>query len=389
MASYSKVLLSGQPYSYATLVNTPTLTTTTGAVTTAQAPVGTAVTVTITGATLTSGVITYTTANTSTLTAGQIITVTGIAGFTNANLTNAIVTSVTANTSFTVSTSTTLNSAYTSGGTATVAVSNTTATVTAAAMTINTNIMTYTTSAAHGFVVGQILTITGLSGTNSALANLSNVVVATVPSTTTFTVEVAYSTLAVALTTQTGTATSYNALYSYTYSTNAQIFAATQLVSVTGLTTVGYNVGSSPILSVSTLATPTSTTYSFGFTVSVPSTLTTTLSAQAGTATALPLTGTFIHNNTGTGLDEVWLYATNLTSAAVVLSLSFGAPQLGVTPFTPELMNITIPGNSGLTLVTPGLILSNNASSTANSAVYAYASVANAIAISGYVNRIA
>lgn len=266
----------------------------------------------------------------------------------------------------------------------------TTATVTTATLTAPSNVITYTTSASHSFVVGQLITITGLSGTNSALANLANIIITSVPSATTFTASVPYSpALSVALTTQTGTATSYNALYSYTYSTNAQIFAATQLVSVTGLTTVGYNVGSSPILSVSTLATPTSTTYSFGFTVSVPSTLTTTLSAQAGTATALPLTGTFIHNNTGTGLDEVWLYATNLTSAAVVLSLSFGAPQLGVTPFTPELMNITIPGNSGLTLVTPGLILSNNASSTANSAVYAYASVANAIAISGYVNRIA
>ena len=389
MATFSKVILSGQPYSYPTLVNTPILTTATGAVTAVQAPNASAITITITGATITGGVITYTTANTSTLVAGQVVTITGITGFTNANLTNAVVASVTSNTNFTVLSSTTLNSAYVSGGTATVAVSNTTATVTTVAMTANTNIITYTTSAAHGFIVGQVLTITGLSGTNAALANLANVVIATVPSTTTFTVEVAYSTLAVSLTAQTGTATSYNALYAYTATTNAQVFAATELVSVSGLTTTGYNIGSAPILSVSTLTQQTATVYAFGFTVSVPSTLTTTIAAQAGTATALPLTGTLIHNNVGTGLDEVWLYATNLTTASVTLALSFGAPQLGTTPFTPEMMNITIPGNSGLTLITPGLILSNNVSSAANSAVYAYASAANAIAISGYVNRIA
>jgi hypothetical protein len=167
------------------------------------------------------------------------------------------------------------------------------------------------------------------------------------------------------------------------------LFAATELVSVTGLTTAGYNVGATPITAVTTLAAQSATLYAFSFTVSVPSTLTTTFSAQTATATALPLTGTLVHNNTGTGLDEVWLYATNLTPAAVTLSLSFGAPQLGTTPLTSEITNITIPANSGLTLVTPGLILSNNTSSTANSAVYAYASTANAIAISGYVNRIA
>jgi hypothetical protein len=385
MATFNKVILSGQPFSYPTLVNTPILTTTVGSVTAAQAPNASAITATITNATTTGSVITYTATNT--FVAGQVVTITGITGFTNANLTNAVIASATG-ANFTV-VSAVATQTYTASGTATVAVSNTTATVSAAAMTINTNILTYTTSAAHGFIVGQVLTITGLSGTNAALANLANVVIATVPSTTTFTVQVAYSTLAVALTTQTGTATSFNALFSYTSAVNAQVFAATQLVSVTGLTTNGYNVGSAPILSVATLSAPSASLFAFGFTVSVPSTVTGTLSAQAGTATALPLTGTLIHNNLGTGLDEVWLYATNLTASTVTLALSFGAPQLGTTPFTPEMMNITIPGNSGLTLITPGLILNNNTASAANSAVYAYASAANAIAISGYVNRIA
>jgi adhesin/invasin len=391
MATYSKVILSGQTNSFPTLVTTPTLSPTAGSVANVQAPVGTAITATITNATTTGSLITYTATNT--FVAGQVVTITSIVGFTNANLTNAIITSATGS-SFTV-TSAVATQSYTSGGTATVAVSNTTATVTAAALSANTNTVTYTTSAAHGFIVGQTITITGLSGTNSALANLANIVINTVPSTTTFTAAVPFSTSAIALTAQTGTATSYNALYSYVYVTNAQVFAATQLVNVSGLTTAGYNVGATPILSVSTLSAPTSTTYAFGFTVSVPSTLTTALSAQAGTAVSLPAIGTFIHNNTGGGLDEVWLYATNLTNAAVTLSLIVGGPQtFGAAATFPQAlatpsqeMTITIPGNSGLTLINPGLILSPN-TSTNNSAIYAYASQANAIAISGYVNRI-
>jgi hypothetical protein len=389
MATYSKVLLSGQPNSFPTLVTTPTLSA--NPVVAVQAPVATAITATITNATTTGSLITYTATNT--FTAGQVVTITGIVGFTNANLTNAIITSATSS-NFTI-TSAIATQTYTSGGTATVAISNTTATVTAAALTANTSTATYTTSAAHGFIVGQTISITGLSGTNSALANLANVTIVTVPSTTTFTVSVPFSTSAIALTAQTGTATSYNAIYSYTSATNAQVFAATQLVGVSGLTTAGYNLGSTPILSVTTLAAQSAILYAFAFTVSVPSTLTTILSAQTGTASALPAIGTYIHNNTSTGLDEVWLYATNLTNAAVTLSLVVGGPQtFGAASTFPQAlatpsqeMTITIPGNSGLTLITPGLILSNNTTPN-NSAIYAYASQANAIAISGYVNRI-
>jgi len=386
MATYSKVILSGQPYSYPTLVTTPTLSTTAGLLANVQAPVGTAITATITNATTTGSLITYTATNT--FVAGQIVTITSIVGFTNANLTNAIIASATGS-SFTVN-SAVATQTYTSGGTATVAVSNTTASITAASLPTLSNIVTYT--ATNTFTAGQIVTITGLTGTGNGFVNLANVMITTASSSA-FTVETAYNSgAAVSLTAQTGTATSYNAVYSYTATVNAQVFAATQLVSTSGLTTTGYNVGSTPILSVSTLAAPTSTTYAFAFTVSVPSTLTTTLSAQTGTATALPLTGTLIHNNvnaTSTALDEVWLYATNLTSSAVVLSLVVGASQLGTLPLTSAVTNITIPPNSGLTLITPGLILSaNSAGSTLYSAIYAYASQANAIAISGYVNRI-
>jgi hypothetical protein len=472
MATYSKVILSGQATSFPTLVTTPTLSPTAGSVANVQAPVGTAITATITAATGASGTITYTATNT--FTAGQIVSVTGLgtASGTSLNIANMIIASATSSqftvtnatvgtssgtgtatvaspiapvtvtaasgsgtvitytatntfvpgqivtvtglttttgatlniagmiiatassTQFTVNNTTVGTAAATQTGTATI-LANTAATVNTAALTANTSSILYTTSAAHGFIVGQTITITGLSGTNNALANLANVTIVTVPSTTTFTVSVPFSTSAIALTSQSGTATSYNAVYSYVYSTNAQIFAATQLIGVSGLTTTGYNIGSSPILSVATLAAPTASTYAFSFTVSVPSTLTTTLSAQTGTASALPAIGTFIHNNTGGGLDEVWLYATNLTNSAVVLSLIVGGPQtFGAASTFPQAlatpsqeMTITIPGNSGLTLINPGLILSPN-TSTNYSAIYAYASQANAIAISGYVNRI-
>jgi hypothetical protein len=256
----------------------------------------------------------------------------------------------------------------------------TTATVTTATLTAPSNVITYTTSASHGFVVGQLITITGLSGTNSALANLANIIITSVPSATTFTASVAYSpALSVALTAQTGTATSYNAVYT---TTSTVQFATTQLVTVTGLTTAGYNVSSSPITAVG------GSSGSYTFTTPVLSTTTGAISTQTGLATASPTVGTFIHNNTSAGLDEVWLYANNLSNGSVQLTLQYGVAQLGTSPFISGQQIITIPGQSGLTLITPGLILSNNTSSANNSAIYAYASTANVIALSGYVNRI-
>jgi hypothetical protein len=261
----------------------------------------------------------------------------------------------------------------------------TTATVTTATLTAPSNVITYTTSASHSFVVGQLITITGLSGTNSALANLANIIITSVPSATTFTASVPYSpALSVALTTQTGTATSYNAVYT---TTSTVQFATTQLVTVTNLLTSSntfspYNVSSSPIIAVG------GSSGSYTFTTPVLSTTTGALTSQTGIATASPTVGTFIHNNTGAGLDEVWLYANNLSNAATQLTLQYGIAQTGASPFISGQQIITIPAQSGLTLITPGLILSNSTSSVNNSAIYAYASAANVIALSGYVNRI-
>ena len=99
----------------------------------------------------------------------------------------------------------------------------------------------------------------------------------------------------------------------------------------------------------------------------------------AATAT----TGTTIHA-TGTSssvIDEVWLYAYNSAGSPVSLTVEYGgttAPDQNIT--------ITIPALSGLTLVVPGLILTGTGA--AANTITAFASIANFVTISGYVNRI-
>jgi hypothetical protein len=80
-------------------------------------------------------------------------------------------------------------------------------------------------------------------------------------------------------------------------------------------------------------------------------------------------------------IDEVWLYAYNSDTAARLLTIQFGGTD------TPDNdIKVTIPPQSGLTLVVPGLILTGTGA--AANTVYAYAATANVITISGYVNRI-
>lgn len=99
----------------------------------------------------------------------------------------------------------------------------------------------------------------------------------------------------------------------------------------------------------------------------------------AATATA----GTTIHA-TGTSssvLDEVWLYAYNSDTAAIVLTVEWG----GVTA-PDDNIKVTVPAASGVMLVVPGLILSGTGSGA--STVAAFAGTTNKIVITGYVNRI-
>jgi len=103
------------------------------------------------------------------------------------------------------------------------------------------------------------------------------------------------------------------------------------------------------------------------------------VAATASTGTTIHATGT-----SSTAFDEIWLYATNTSTAAIVLTIQYGGTA------TVNQIQQTIPANSGLTLIVPGLVLtgSGGGSPTA-STVYAYAGTASVINISGYVNRVA
>jgi hypothetical protein len=98
----------------------------------------------------------------------------------------------------------------------------------------------------------------------------------------------------------------------------------------------------------------------------------------AATTTA----GTAIHtaSATATTIDEIWLYAVNSSASAVKLTIEWGeatAPDGNI--------ELTIAAESGLVLVTPGLVMQGNATAKV---VRAFAATANVILIHGYVNRI-
>ena len=96
----------------------------------------------------------------------------------------------------------------------------------------------------------------------------------------------------------------------------------------------------------------------------------------AATASA----GTTVHQ-TGTGnKDEVWLYAYNSASTPTLITVQFG----GTTAVDDD-VKLTIPAQSGLTLVLPGLTLIPSGSALT---VAVYAATTNVVTIQGYVNRI-
>jgi hypothetical protein len=88
--------------------------------------------------------------------------------------------------------------------------------------------------------------------------------------------------------------------------------------------------------------------------------------------------GTNIHTagSGSTNFDEVWAYAMNSASANVKLTMEYGGAA------TKDLIEITIPAESGLTLILPGLYLCNSLSVTA------FAATASVLSIHGYVNRV-
>ena len=76
-------------------------------------------------------------------------------------------------------------------------------------------------------------------------------------------------------------------------------------------------------------------------------------------------------------LDEIWLYATNTSAAAVVLTVEFGG-----TTDQDDYIELELAADSGMTLIIPGLLLQNSL------LVKAWAASADVININGYVNRI-
>ena len=88
--------------------------------------------------------------------------------------------------------------------------------------------------------------------------------------------------------------------------------------------------------------------------------------------------GTLIHTAHATAWDEVWLYAVNDTATDRLLTIQWGG-----TTATDDDIEYTVKAQNGLYLIIPGLIL------TGSTTIRAYcAAAANAIQISGYVNRI-
>ena len=95
-------------------------------------------------------------------------------------------------------------------------------------------------------------------------------------------------------------------------------------------------------------------------------------------ATATP--GTLIHtalsNIAANEWDEVTLLAINTSASAVKLTVEWGG-----TTAPDDLVEITIPAESGFTEVIPKLVLQNGRE------VRAFAATADVIVIHGYVNR--
>ena len=92
-------------------------------------------------------------------------------------------------------------------------------------------------------------------------------------------------------------------------------------------------------------------------------------------ATATP--GTTIHTAHATSLDEVWLWCVNTDTAARKLTVEFGG-----TTSPDDLIEVSIPYESGLVLVSPGLTV------TGGVVVRAFAATANVLVVMGHVNRI-
>ena len=91
--------------------------------------------------------------------------------------------------------------------------------------------------------------------------------------------------------------------------------------------------------------------------------------------------GTTIHtatsnNGASNDYDEIWLWATNIDTSPIKLTIEFGG-----TTAAGDHIEVTIPAETGLSQVIPGLILENSL------IVKAFAGTASKITLFGFVNR--
>jgi len=94
---------------------------------------------------------------------------------------------------------------------------------------------------------------------------------------------------------------------------------------------------------------------------------------------AVATPGTTIHTAVAgiSDIDEVWLWAVNSDTSDRELTIEYGgvaAPD--------DLIEITLAAESGLVLLTPGLVLQNSL------VIRAFAASANVVMVGGFVNRI-
>ncbi len=87
-------------------------------------------------------------------------------------------------------------------------------------------------------------------------------------------------------------------------------------------------------------------------------------------------TGTTIHTSTATGKDEVYVWASNMSTGELVLSMQLG------TLSGPREVKRTITGRSGAALVIPGWPYAGAA------VIRGHATSGVSLSINGYVNRI-
>lgn len=94
------------------------------------------------------------------------------------------------------------------------------------------------------------------------------------------------------------------------------------------------------------------------------------------TATPGTLAHQALSNVAANEWDEIWLRAVNTSSTAVKLTIEWGG-----TTAPDDLIEVTIPGESGFVDVIPGHVLQNSRE------VRVFADTANVVVLHGYVNR--